>query len=349
MSGAAESRHGETPPAEGSRRARVGTLLVLGATLGFAFKGVFARLAYATGLPGETVLLLRMLVAAPFFAFALGLLRYRDETATILRSDWARAAAVGVLFVSSGAADFFAIERIGAGPSRVILFSHPAMVLAYQALTRGKRPSARQKVAFGGAWMGLWLAAGFGPGSTEASLDPLGVSFALASAVGYSAYLLTSHELMSRMGSAPFICMANLTGLVYVLGIECAAGLIPTAPIPTGAWPPILGLVLFSTVLPAFAFTEGLHRLGAAKASLLSLVGPPTTIAAAAIVVGESLGGTQLLGCALVLLSVSQLRQPRAQRSPTPKPRAKWNIAPSSGQARNTAARRPPLRPSAHL
>lgn len=307
MSDLIESRHS----GQRARYRRIGTLLILGATLGFAFKGVFARVAYAHGLGGETVLLLRMLLAAPFFAMALLYLRRPSHARPIKRADWLKASAIGVLFVTSGAADFFAIERIGAGPSRVILFTHPAMVLAYQALGARRGPTRTQSVAFVGAWAGLWLAAGVGP----SSLDPLGVGFALLSALGYAAYLLSSHKLMSRMGSGAFICTANLTGTLYVLAIEWAAELLPSAPISSAAWLPILGLVLFSTVVPAFAFTEGLHRLGAERASLLSLIGPPTTIAAAAIWVGESLSSTQLLGCALVIVSISRLRS-RQRQSP---------------------------------
>lgn len=125
---------------------------------------------------------------------------------------------------------------------------------------------------------------------------------------------------MSRMGSGAFICTANLSGTLYVLAIEWAAGLLPSAPISSAAWLPILGLVLFSTIIPAFAFTEGLHRLGAERASLLSLIGPPTTIAAAAIWVGESLSSTQLLGCALVIVSISRLRSPQRQSPRDRKP-----------------------------
>ncbi len=306
-----------------SRRARVGSLLVLGATFGFALKGVFARMAYGFGLGGETVLLLRMLIAAPFFGAALLFARTRRSRRKIAARDWRRAAAVGVLFASSGAADFFAIERIGAGPSRVILFAHPALVIAYQSLTAGKAPGRAQMAAFAGAWVGLWLAAGMGPGSEGTHLDPVGVGLALLSALGYAGYLLCSHGLMSTMGSASFACVANLAGMFYVVAIETIGGLLPSTPIPSAAWTPIFGLVIVSTVIPVFAFCEGLHRLGAVRASLLSLVGPPATITAAALWVGETMSVTQLLGCALVVASVSLLRAPqrlgaRTQHLPRP-------------------------------
>ena len=70
------------------------------------------------------------------------------------------------------------------------------------------------------------------------------------------------------------------------------------------AWLTIVGLVVFSTVLPLFLVAEGVRRIGAARASLISTVGPPATAFMAYFVTGEVLGLTQWLGVLLVLVGV---------------------------------------------
>ena len=145
-------------------------------------------------------------------------------------------------------------------------------------------------------------------------------------------------SIMKHMGSVAFISSANLAGATYVVLIEAALGLLPTQGIPSAAWPPMLGLVGFSTVLPALLFTEGLRRIGASRASLLSLIGPPTTIGAAALVIGEFMSLTQLLGCAIVVIGVATLKS-------TPPPTAQTLAQP--GRRRQLAAATPGLRPSA--
>ena len=52
------------------------------------------------------------------------------------------------------------------------------------------------------------------------------------------------------------------------------------------------------------AFYAGAHRIGAARASLISTVEPIWTIALASLLFAESLGTLQLVGGALILLGV---------------------------------------------
>jgi drug/metabolite transporter (DMT)-like permease len=49
---------------------------------------------------------------------------------------------------------------------------------------------------------------------------------------------------------------------------------------------------------------EGVRRVGAQRAAIGSTVGPPTTILLAALFLGERLNGWQLLGSAMIVVSV---------------------------------------------
>ena len=73
------------------------------------------------------------------------------------------------------------------------------------------------------------------------------------------------------------------------------------------AWWTLAALVVFSTVLPLFLMAEGVRRVGASKASLISTLGPPATAVMAQELTGEILAPAQWLGIALVLIGVMAL------------------------------------------
>jgi drug/metabolite transporter (DMT)-like permease len=52
------------------------------------------------------------------------------------------------------------------------------------------------------------------------------------------------------------------------------------------------------------AFYAGSHRIGAARAALVSTVEPIWTIALAAVLLGEALGALQFVGGAMILAGV---------------------------------------------
>lgn len=67
-----------------------------------------------------------------------------------------------------------------------------------------------------------------------------------------------------------------------------------------------LGLImaLVATVFPALMLNVGIHRIGSNRASLVSSIGPVSTILLAWAFLGEQVTPMQLLGTALVLLGV---------------------------------------------
>jgi drug/metabolite transporter (DMT)-like permease len=68
----------------------------------------------------------------------------------------------------------------------------------------------------------------------------------------------------------------------------------------------LLGLLLAlgSTVLPVLLFGEAVARIGAARTSALSMVGPVATLTMGWIFRGEPISGVQAGGALLVILGV---------------------------------------------
>ena len=97
-----------------------------------------------------------------------------------------------------------------------------------------------------------------------------------------------------------------LTATAATFGASALAFGQPVLPaqIPPGAWFGLIGIGVVSTFIAVLAFYAGAHRIGAARASLISTVEPIWTIALASVLFAETLGPLQLVGGALILLGV---------------------------------------------
>jgi len=291
-----------------------GGLLVLLATFGLAFKGIWARLAYAEGLSVSGVLFYRSLLSVPFVVGGgLWLLR-RSERGQALRQfswrDYAPGAALGAMFSVGMVCDFEAIAQLGASVSRVVLFGFPLVVLLLDAVSTRSLPNARKMLGFVLAWLGLFLVALHSGGgvtkNTDAGLTPL--AWGVASMVFYALYVWISGRISKKLGSVRLTSVSNLaTAAVVVVAVLIqSAGVAPEV---TGAaltW--IVVMIIVSTVAPYFMLMEGIRRLGAAEASLLAMTGPLVTVAAGWLFLGEDLTWVQLAGTAGTMLGVSVAR-----------------------------------------
>lgn len=276
-------------------------LFVLIATVGFAIKGVIAKLAYATGLTVIGLLALRAALAVPLFWLGA---RWLGAVWTgMQRRDVAAAVGSGLLYLIAGYCDFTAIDYIGAGPSRVLLFTYPLLVLLLEAGRDRRLPRWRELLAFGLAWPGLWLVAS--AGELE---NPIGAAWALGSATSYALYLFIGQQLMPRLGSVRFATLANTGAGLFLLAALPWLATPATLSFNAEAFGLVATIALFSTVLPFFLFFEGIRQLGAGRASLITLSGPPLTLLMAWAVLDERLTPAQLLGALLVLAGVGSLR-----------------------------------------
>jgi drug/metabolite transporter (DMT)-like permease len=120
-------------------------------------------------------------------------------------------------------------------------------------------------------------------------------------------YTLISGELTQRLGSGLFTLTAMTAAAVgMTVHYQIFAGW-ENVDLSAAAWRTLAALVVFSTVLPLFLMAEGVRRVGASKASLISTLGPPATAIMAQELTGEILAPAQWLGIALVLIGVMAL------------------------------------------
>jgi len=297
-----------------------GVLLVVVATLGLSLKGIWARLGYAEGLEVHDVVFYRSLLALPILMATAAFLRGRfaatgskqaseplagatgkstpKTTATL---DLVLAAGLGLLFAGGMWADFQAIDHLGAGRSRVILFGFPLVVMLLHSVAERRLPPTRRILGFTVAWCGLLLVA-WPSGSSWDLQAQAGLGWSLLSMLTYGVVTWLCGKLTERLGSVRLALVSNLATACLVIAASVVLGGVRAVPNVALLW--IGAMVVLSTVVPYFLLMEGIRRLGSPRASVLSMVGPPCTLAIGWVVLGESLSLVQALGSALTLAGV---------------------------------------------
>lgn len=292
----------------------LGILSCVASAAAFGAMGIFGKLAYDQGVTVGTLLSARFVVAAVLFwavvagSGRLGALR------AVPRRDVALALGLGAFgYAAQAGAYFAALDRLDASLLSLLLYTFPVMVTLAAAALGRERLTGRAVGALALACAGGVLVLG---GAPSGALDPLGTALGLTAAVVYSAYILTSSGVSSRLD--PILLSALVaTGAAFTLTVAgIATGDLSPASVSLGGYGWLIAIAVVSTVAAITLFFAGLGRVGPTTASIVSTFEPVTAIALAALVFGESLSLPQLLGAALVLGAVITLGLVR--RTPAP-------------------------------
>jgi drug/metabolite transporter (DMT)-like permease len=210
----------------------------------------------------------------------------------------------GVLFTLDLLLWHHAIGFVGAGLATV-LGNLQVFLVAFGAwVLFGERPARRLMIAAPVVFGGVVLISGLFDRAPYGADPLLGVVCGVLTSIVYAGYLL-----LIRSGSGeprrPAALLAHSTALAAVL-------VAALSPISGGAdftpsWPQhgwLLLLGLGPQVLGWFLITVSLPGQPAALTALLLLIQPMTTMAMAALLLGERPSPWQLTGCAIVVLGV---------------------------------------------
>jgi drug/metabolite transporter (DMT)-like permease len=275
-----------------------------------AAKGLFAKTLYDMGLSFHDVAAIRSVLAVPGFALLASLYRGKtntDRDATYRRNDLLLALFAGFLCYYLGAlANFYALTIIDASVERPLLFAYPIFVVIITTVITRQPPSARVLLALLLTTLGVLLVTG-ALNSRLSATQWSGMAWILFCSLSIAIYTLISGDLTQRLGSGLFTFIAMTAAAVgMAVHYQIFAGW-ENVDLSIAAWWTLAALVVFSTVLPLFLMAEGVRRVGASRASLISTLGPPATAIMAQELTGEILSPAQWLGIALVLIGVMAL------------------------------------------
>lgn len=287
------------------RQRLMGCALVLLGAAGFSTKAILIKLAYAADgqLDAITLLALRMLFALPMFLIAAVWHQKKSAEPALDKKQWGIVIILGLMgYYIASYLDFLGLQTISAGLERLIIFSYPTFVVLFSALYYRRALTASVMIALGLSYIGILLVFIESLSLTSTNVV-LGSAYVLSSALIFSVFVMGSGVMVHRIGSVRFtaytMTVASIATLTHFAFHHDLVRTIST--IPLDVYSLSLIMAIFATVLPSFLMNNGIKKVGASSAAILSSVGPIITLALANQLLQETITNTQLLGTFFVL------------------------------------------------
>ncbi len=291
------------------------------AAVAFATSGPVVKPLLVAGWSPGSAILVRLSVAAVLLAGpAAWALRGRWF---LLRDEWRTILGFGVLGVATASTMYYlAVDRLPVAVALLVEYTGPLLLVAWRWAFGRQAPAratlAGAALATGGLVLVLDLT-----GSIR--LDPVGLAFALASAVGNAAYF----AFTGRRTELPAVSLAGAGMAVGALtvAVVAALGVLPLAAPDVrvgllGAqvhW--IVPLLVVATIPTAFAYgvsALSVRLLGERLSSFLALSEVLVAVLLAWLLVGEAPVAVQVIGMVLVVAGIALVR--RGTQGPEPDP-----------------------------
>ena len=280
-------------------------LATLGA-MAFSGKAIIVKLAYRHGVDAVTLIMYRMLFALPIFA-VMAWWASRGKPALTRQDGWG---IIGLGFTGYYLAsflDFAGLSYISASLERLILYLNPTLVVLMGLVLYKRHISRRQALGMAISYCGVLLVFGHEI-KLEGADAALGALLVLGSAVSYAIYLSFSGEMVKRLGSLRLVGLATLVACLF-----CIAQFLILRPL-SAAWvaPEVIWLSILNATLctaaPVLMVMMAIERIGASLAAQTGMVGPMSTIAMGALLLGEPFtlwvaGGTALVLAGILVFS----------------------------------------------
>jgi drug/metabolite transporter (DMT)-like permease len=299
-----------TTAAAASQARRSGLIMAVAGAVAFSGKAIIVKLSYRHGVDAVDVILVRMLLALPLFlALAWWAGRGRER---LSRRDWLTIAGLGFSgYYLASMLDFLGLQYITASLERLILYLNPTLVLLMGWLLFRRRPGRGQWLALGLSYAGVAVVFG-----QEVRLEGrdvlLGSALVLGSAISYALYLVTSGQVVRRIGAMRLTGLAtSVACALCVLQFALLRPLVSAADFAPQVWW-LGGLnAVACTFAPVLLVMLAIERIGPVAVAQAGMVGPLSTVALGVWLLGEPFSAWLVAGTALVLSGVWLLARAR--------------------------------------
>jgi len=284
-----------------------GFAIAIGGAILFSTKAIFVKLAFhSTNTDAVTLLSLRMLFSLPFYILIAFFLSRREGVNSISPKQWFYIGLMGIFgYYISSLFDFIGLQYISAGLERLILFLYPTFSVLLNSIMFKTRINRVQFIALLLTYIGIGLAY-YG----EFRIDTSNPNFFFGSmmvflcSVTYSFYLMGTGRLVNKVGAARYTAYAMLFA---TLGIFLHY--MVTKPLSGFVFTPTLVsygavLAIVATVIPSFMISNAMKKIGSNNVSIITSIGPVSTIIQAHYILGEKIFTEQIIGTILVVIGV---------------------------------------------
>ncbi|SDE28884.1 Threonine/homoserine efflux transporter RhtA [Auraticoccus monumenti] len=294
-------------PATRARTLRLGVIACAVSALAYGFLVLFGRQAFATGASIPTVIGWRFAIASAVLVLVV----------VVARRPWGRGRQVwqpllmgAVVYALQNTLFFFALQRIPAGLTSLLLYTMPVMVVLLDLARRRLRLSVPLVVAVLLALLGVG-ATMLGP---IGALSPTGVGAGLLSAVVFTVYYVSMDTLppdTDWVASSALVCCGTAATQV---GVGVLTGTFDPTPGPS-VLVAVVPMALVCTVLALSLLMTGVRWAGASVAAVVSCLEPVSSVVIGVTALGDPFGPPQAIGAAMVVAAVVVIS---LQRSPVP-------------------------------
>ncbi|GAB1445981.1 MAG: DMT family transporter [Cyclobacteriaceae bacterium] len=285
-----------------------GILITILGSICFSAKAIFVKLAYfETPVDAISLLALRMVFSIPFFMGSAFISSSKKTNVKFTGKQWVYIAFIGCLgYYVSSLLDFLGLQYISAGMERLILFMYPTIVVVMSAFISKEKIKTKQWIALLLTYAGL-VVAFTGEVSLGSSSDPnfyLGCFLVFACAITFATYIVGSGKLIPMVGPAKFNSYAmSFAGIGVLLHffITSDKSLLQ---FDNSVYIYAFLMAIISTVIPSYLRSEGIKRIGPETTSIITSIGPASTIVLANIFLDEPIFELQIAGTVLILSGV---------------------------------------------
>ncbi|MGA9869876.1 MAG: DMT family transporter [Rhodococcus sp. (in: high G+C Gram-positive bacteria)] len=294
-----------------SRLASGLALAALSATA-FGLSGPFAKSLLDAGWTAGAAVTARILIAATVLIVP-GVLSLRGRWHLLGRNVGVITAYGAIAVAGCQLAYFNAVGYMPVGVALLIEFTSPVAVIGWLWLRHKQRPTMKTVVGAAVAAAGLILVLDLISG---ASIDPVGVMWALGAMAGAAVYWIMSAD--ESNGLPPLALAAG--GLLcggFILLVAGAVGIVPfgastadvvLADVSLPWWVSVVGLGVITAALAYVCGIAASRRLGSRLASFVGLTEVLSALIFAWLLLGETPRTIQIGGGVLILLGVIVVR-----------------------------------------
>jgi len=262
-----------------------GALLVIGATICFAFQPVFAHIAYADGSNAIGLLWVRFLLAAVL----LQLFTWKESF-----KGWLAPLLIGMVLSIGALCYFTALSEISVGLATLLFFLFPVYIFFFSVILGQESLSLTKVIAIFFAVSGIYISV-----DTTSSMPIWGLTCGLIAGACYGSYIMLSHHFL--VDKKPINSLSWVTtGAFILLSIPVIAGQAELPQSYTG-YGAALGLCFVSTLLSFSFLLVGTRLMGrSTDVAVLTTTEMGTTLFLAWLLLNEQISTHEVIGAGLV-------------------------------------------------
>ena len=266
--------------------------------------GIFVKYLSPYGFTAPQLSLIRGTIS--FVAMALYALLFDRGVFKISLKNLLFALFIGITLFGTATLYYSSMQMTSVSTAVVLMYTAPIYVTVFSVAFLGERSSKLKTVSLCIMLLGCAFVSGIIGGM---KFDSLGILLGVLSGIVYATYnVLTKIALRGGLNATTL----SLYGFMF-MALTALIGARPSAIFENASQEPIktiplmIGLGVFTFVLPYFFYTLSMRDLPAGTASALSIIEPLAATVFSAVIFGEIPGVVSAIGIVLIVLATFML------------------------------------------